>query len=51
MKDLVKKFDDAKQRISKLKLYKEGGRQSLRGSLGGNTTIQSEANKRRASLG
>jgi hypothetical protein len=35
MKDLVKKFEDAKQRIAKLKLYREAGKDgSKRGSLG-----------------
>jgi hypothetical protein len=34
MKDLVKKFEDAKVRIAKLKLYREAGeRSSKRGSL------------------
>jgi hypothetical protein len=39
MKDLVKKFEDAKTRIAKLKLYREAGskRGSKRGSLGGST--------------
>jgi len=35
MKDLVKKFEDAKVRIAKLKLFREAGeRSSKRGSLG-----------------
>ena len=34
MKDLVKKFEDAKVRIAKLKLFREAGdRSSKRGSL------------------
>jgi hypothetical protein len=37
MKDLVKKFEDAKVRIAKLKLYREAGeRGSKRGSIGDN---------------